>query len=50
MSGCKFYNTIQYKPLIYNWLFFHCKNKKLLWTFKRYFWRRIKLNIKDIEL
>ena len=54
MSGCKFYNTIQYntiqyKPLIYNfWLFFHCKNKKLLQTFKHFLLRKQINNIKDV--
>ena len=60
MSGCKFYNTIQYntiqyKPLLtshnYNfWLFFHCKTKKLFKTFKRYLWRKLQLNIKGGSL
>ena len=54
MSGCKFYNTIQYntiqyKPLIYNfWLFFHCKTKKLFKTFKRIFLCEFKSNLKGI--
>ena len=56
MSGCKFYNTIQYntiqyKPLIYNfWLFFRCKNKKLFKKSKRFLWRLQKLNIEEITL
>ena len=62
MSGCKFYNTIQYNTIQYNtiqyntshyynfWLFFHCKNKKLLQTFKRYFWRQLLLTIEEITL
>ena len=56
MSGCKFYNTIQYntiqyKPLIYNfWLFFHCKTKELFETFKRFLLRSQKLTFKEITL
>ena len=57
MSGCKFYNTIQYNTIQYNtshyynfWLFFHCKNKKLLWTFKRLSLRQLLLTIEEITL
>ena len=57
MSGCKFYNTIQYNTIqantshYYNfWLFFRCKNKKLFKTFKRFLWRLQKLNIEEITL
>ena len=57
MSGCKFYNTIQYNTIQYNtihyynfWLFFHCKNKKLLWIFKRFLWRELLLAIEVITL
>ena len=57
MSGCKFYNTIQYNTIQYNtshyynfWLFFHCKNKILFQTFKRYLWRLQKLSIEEITV
>ena len=45
-------NTIQYNTSHYYnfWLFFHCKTKKLFWTFKRFLWRLQKLNIEEITL
>ena len=52
MSGCKFYNTIQYNTSHYYnfWLFFHCKTKELFETFKRLSWRSQKLTFKEIIL
>ena len=54
MSGCKFYNTIQYNTIqaiiIIFGDFFHCKTKELFETFKRLSWRQLLLTIEKITL